>query len=665
MNIKDTVKSMANVNIFEEAKVKDLFVGRPYYLDYDKAFLLVTDAWKEKVGGIPQGTFLLAFYANEADDVQECLLLRALKPSKLPTDNEVIASMVEYYKDNIKTSGRSNQLDDFTRYSFSFSGLECRILGTFYMDDKQNLSFGADVENYYSAHNYAAYKPMGKVLESIVNFRDGKTIPGGPTDVKIGKVRYSSSLRFQERQEVVPVYVSPQDFIGKRTATFGMTRTGKSNTVKKIIEATATISEKATEVLPIDYVKDDNVAELLDPFNDNGTLKYKVGQIIFDINGEYANKNLQDEGTAIFDMFSSITERYSVLEKDGFKVMKTNFYEDIGSGFELITSLLADESVDYIKSFLAIDLKEPEAANSSAHIRWERKIAAYKCCLYRAGFAVDDSYKVRFSGNKDLNLKCGGDPSKGITLEKACDWFTWVRENEDDDFFINYKKKKGHDWADEELKSILVFLTKKRTAKGAANCSGYKKLNPLNEYHTNTTKESFSQEIVSHLRKGGIVIIDLSQGSPTIQRTYSEKICWSIFNDSMNRFVHMMPNNFIQFYFEEAHNLFPKKDDKDLSQIYNRIAKEGAKLNIGMIYATQEVSSISSNILKNTQNWFIAHLNNDDELKEIRKFYDFDDFCESLVKYSAGSDKGFIRMKTYSNAFIVPVQIDRFSAKEV
>lgn len=66
----------------------------------------------------------------------------------------------------------------------------------------------------------------------------------------------------------------------------------------------------------------------------------------------------------------------------------------------------------------------------------------------------------------------------------------------------------------------------------------------------------------------------------------------------MNAFVNNVPNNFIQFYFEEAHNLFPKKDDKDLSQIYNRIAKEGAKLNLGMIYATQEVSSISSNILK-------------------------------------------------------------------
>ena len=80
-----------------------------------------------------------------------------------------------------------------------------------------------------------------------------------------------------------------------------------------------------------------------------------------------------------------------------------------------------------------------------------------------------------------------------------------------------------------------------------------------------------------------------------------------------------------------------------------------------MIYATQEVSSVSSNILKNTQNWFIAHLNNEEELREIRKYYDFGDFVEGLIRFSASIDKGFVRMKTYSNAFSVPVQIDKFS----
>ncbi|MEQ8192843.1 MAG: ATPase, partial [Candidatus Eremiobacterota bacterium] len=121
MSLVGTVQKLASVNIFEETKRKDLFVGRPFYLDYNKTFLLIADAWKNQVKGIPQGTFLLAFYENE--DYNEALLLRALGPTKLPTDNNVITSMVEYYKDNLKTSGKESQLDDFTRYEFSFSGL--------------------------------------------------------------------------------------------------------------------------------------------------------------------------------------------------------------------------------------------------------------------------------------------------------------------------------------------------------------------------------------------------------------------------------------------------------------------------------------------------------------------------------------------------------------
>jgi len=642
-----------------------IFIGRPFHIDYDRAHILIADSWKAKAKGIPQGSFLLAYYENE-ENVLEALLLRVLKPSKLPTDNDVVSSMIEYYKDNLKTSGKENQLDSFTRYEFSFSGLECRILGTFYKDETAKWLFGADVENFYSAHNYSVIKPNSEVLKLIVNFRDGE-ITDKPKDIPIGKVRYSSSRRFQGKETNVIVFVSPADFLGKRTALFGMTRTGKSNTVKKIIQATVHMNEMAK--LELDQHKGITIEYSLESFTKEGVPKYPVGQIIFDMNGEYANANLQDEGTAIFELYKNQTVRYSTISKDGFKVMKVNFYRDIESGFELVRShLLQGKDSTYLQDFRAVQMERPAdySINDSARIRYDRKVAAYLCCLYEANFPINPGFRVKFVGNKELNELAGEsrniDPSKGISLKEASEWFSNVWDNYNTcPYILNYPEDhEDREWADRDLKAMLILLTRKKTPTSRSLVDGFLRLRGLVELHTETVDRSYDQSILDELRSGRIVIIDLSQGDPNIQSLYSERICKYIFDSSMNRFIKNQPNNFIQFYFEEAHNLFPKKEDKDLSDVYNRLAKEGAKLNLGIIYATQEVSSISANILKNTQNWFIAHLNNEDETKEIKKYYDFGDFSDSLVRFSALSDKGFVRMKTYSNPFVVPVQIDRF-----
>ena len=234
-DVLEQLKTLASVDLFKEGRTPESFVGRPFYCDYTHVKVLVNDKWKHRVGGVPAGCFLLCAYDGEPD-VHEMILVRVLGPTALPTDSEVIASMVDSYKEEVPPGGKQSKLDSFTRYEFMFSGLECRVLGTFYRDDTDKTLFGADVENFYSAHNYSVYKPVGRVLEYIVNFREGTGIPGGKDEVRLGEVRYSAS-RLNNSGSPAPVYVSALDFVGKRTALFGMTRTGKSNTVKKIIES--------------------------------------------------------------------------------------------------------------------------------------------------------------------------------------------------------------------------------------------------------------------------------------------------------------------------------------------------------------------------------------------------------------------------------------------
>lgn len=638
--VVEELKKLATVDLFEECRKHEAFVGRPFYLDFDRLRLMSNDKWKHAVGGVPAGAFLLALYAGEPN-VDEAILLRVLRPTKLPTDDDVVMAMVDHYKET-PADGDNAKLDSYTRAEFQFSGLECRVIGTFYKTGTGTIRFAGDLDNFYSPHNYRVVKPTGTVLEYIVNFREGG-IPGGKGDERIGRVRYSSSLRHVTGEDV-PVYVSALDFLGKRTALFGMTRTGKSNSVKKIIQSTIGISQSGVQL--------------------NGEKLKPVGQIVFDINGEYANANQQDDGTAIFQQYPDDVTRYSVLEKPGFKVMKLNFYGSLGDGFGLLTSLLTDDSADYVKAFISIDWEQPDPSDRGAMTRYERKVAAYMACLYRAGFE-QKGITVKFQSSKEIRESSipgldGVEPKNGISLDDAAAWFAAAWDNyreQGGPFEASKRANGGREWADEDLQTLMRFLTRKRQPGGAPSETGFRKLMRGRSLHTSAVGKSFEDEIVDLLRAGKIVIMDLSQGDPEIQRTYSDRVCRRIFNDGMERFIRNEASNFIQMYFEEAHNLFPRRDERDLTLIYNRLAKEGQKLRIGLCYATQEVSSISSSILKNTQNWFVSHLNNQDELRELNKYYDFEDFSDSLRRTT---DRGFIRLKTDSNTFIVPIQVDQF-----
>lgn len=448
-NLRDEFEKIAKVDIFEVADEIKNFVGNPFRIDYDKTSVLTCDFWKYQVGGISQGCFLLAFYDNDfGDKMKEAILIRAIKPCSIPSDNSIINSRVELFKEELKTSGDDRQIDQFTRYELSFSGLECSILGTFYKTTDGKVEFGADVENFYSPHLYKVYKPSGKHLQYIVNLRDNDGPLKPDSNFQIGTVRYSSSRKnFSESASTdEKVYMHTKDILGKRTALFGMTRTGKSNTVKKLIEATQELSSKATNN---NNTSTGNFQEDINPYNENEIPKAKVGQIIFDINGEYANKNLQD-GTAIFEKYKKDdVTRYSVLEKTGFEVLKINFYKDIPAGQELMRGYFKQfgKQSDYVEDFLGVSLeKEEEELQGGEKIRYERKIAAYKCCLKLGGFNVAGNTKLYFDGCKEINdkVKEGGiDPKKGISYDDAITWFTQVWKNYDEwDYLKNYESKK-------------------------------------------------------------------------------------------------------------------------------------------------------------------------------------------------------------------------------
>src|SRR5207248_11736183 len=175
--------------------------------------------------------------------------------------------------------------------------------------------------------------------------------------------------------------------------------------------------------------------------------------------------------------------------------------------------------------------------------------------------------KVKFTGAKPINDAVGFDPKDGISLEQTAQWFAWVWENyRTHTYFTSYPANNaGREWAEDDLKSLMRFLTRKPDPGAQASEAGFRKLVRLRSLHTATIQKSYELEIVDLMRAGKIVVVDLSQGNPQIQRIYSDRLCSAIFRDSMDRFIKNEATNFVQMYFEEAHNLFPKKNEADLT----------------------------------------------------------------------------------------------------
>jgi len=111
-------------------------LGRPLYIDYDKAAVSISDKEKLKAGGVPNGSFLMA-YTTGSGNLPQALLLRVM--NALDTRNG-------------SGSGPNPGQDE--------TFMECRVLGTIYPDKVKGTCFGSDVGDLLSPSNYILVNPI-------------------------------------------------------------------------------------------------------------------------------------------------------------------------------------------------------------------------------------------------------------------------------------------------------------------------------------------------------------------------------------------------------------------------------------------------------------------------------------------------------------------------
>jgi len=620
--------------------IPDNFIWNVFSINFERLNIFVKDDLKLKNNWLSLNTLLIVKHKVTNDQI----VVRVINTASLPNDLQKMSWLIDLFKDREK----DDSIDLVTRKELSWTWYECRILWMIFEDENNKMKFGSDLSNIYATYTYEVYKPSWKELENLIKLSAGFDLNSEIKQSKLERywiIRYSSSIQRKVTPfSDTPFYINPDDILARRTALFWMTRTWKSNSIKKLVQ---TVEKMNTE---------DRV----------------IWQIIFDINWEYANTNDQD-WTSIYEKYKDKVKRYSFWEKEWFEIMKIDFFDDqngwLQEWFFLLKSLLEEKSswADYFQAFLTIDLEKPEEYEFSKSIktRYDRLIALYKVVLRKAWFTPDPKTELQFTGFQELDKQLWQIRWKGYcTYDEGEQWFTelWKQYNSLE-HILDYKTSHcWKEWASEELKSLLTILTGSKVPGWDKTVSWYTKLTPYQEYHA-IPKRGIDQlyyvKIIEDLSKWKLVIIDLSQGEWKVKQIYIDKLAKEIFYFNMKKFTNWeIPPNF-QLYFEEAHNIFPQNSN-DLTQIYNRLAKEGAKYNIWLVYATQELSAISPSILKNTENWFISHLNNDSELNLLKNYYDFWDYLKTLKQFSKGTDLWYSKIKMLSYPLTLPVQIDLF-----
>lgn len=612
-------------------------VGYVLDIGYDIITVITSDPFKKAVGGVPRNSFLIMVPIDYQNFPPHFTLLRVLESAPTPLSKDVQQTYFELQKKSMP------EIDIFTQSELQWGALKTSVLGMFYPhpENTDAIEFSGDLNNFVSAHKYKVYAPSDDLLDLIVN-----TLVRKKGRFPMGKLRMTE-CRLPLPGKPLPdvgVNVTTSDFMGCRTAMFGKTRLGKSNVVKLIAQS------------------------LIETQNN-------VGQLIFDINGEYANDNPQDNNRSLASGYPDKCIVYALTQKEGTKSrpLKLNFYTSPDASLPVLASLLKQANRDsiYIKAFTSVELPSIDVLKNltvgSEKIRLIRRIQMYWAVLSKAGFAAKETdlrnlglssgttsyFNPGFSQNLRNAVYKKNPPQQPNSLASLVTELEAVnryrRDTGPDD--SNLQSSSGNPLFTGEDIALLEFL---EPAPGRA---GVSLIMPFRMYH-DANAGDFMRDILDFIDAGKTVILDLGNANPQVMEYFSNELSNAVFNHQVDKFSNNnLADHFVQLYFEEAHNLFPRT--QDVTTIYSRFAKEGAKYHIGMVYSTQSPTTINRDLLAQTENFFIAHLSSQDEVSALGKLnVAYDCLQEDIL---SAKTPGYIRMLTRSHRFVIPVQVDLFA----
>lgn len=461
------------------------------------------------------------------------------------------------------------------------------------------------------------------------------------------------NVRWGEAQvgsaSAAPVAMSVNEVVGKRTAMFGKTRLGKSNVVKLLMQGVLNATEASNH----------------------------VGQLVFDVNGEYANDNPQDGNFSIASAYPDRVLVYflSTQPRGDGEFLRYNFYDIPERATEIFGELLTPSVLEIPEVRNVMMIRFPAlstldlggADEISARFR---KLCLFWTLLYDAGFEPGETVTdlIAKRGMRDLGIsqalrmaawqaiKSRVPPSLPTSFAEVTEEMKVLSA-----FSLKYANdpnlRTGRvELFDEEDKVVQEILCQK-------NGVGSYFLRECLQFHSAHASD-FLKDTIAALDAGKTVIIDLGAAGERIVRYFARIISVAVFQHQEHKFItNTLHGRFVHLYFEEAHMIFPvEAAGKNVTDIYARFAKEGAKFGIGIVYSTQSPTSVSYSLLTQTENFFVGHLSSSIDVDMLSSVQSL--FAPVREEIMQSRLPGYMRVLSYSRRFVLPVQAKRFDPRE-
>ena len=230
---------------------------------------------------------------------------------------------------------------------------------------------------------------------------------------------------------------------------------------------------------------------------------------------------------------------------------------------------------------------------------------------------------------------------------------------DDNSFYKKVLRQKDGSWDESNWqKDFVDWLS-------TSSKSGYTPLRSIRKKLTGVTKRSFFSdksvlsELLSFLKEGKMVIVDLSGLGELDQMFVSSIICRALFINNMYNFELEKSNEMIStvVFFEEAQNLLSPSKAQEGS-IFVRLAKEGRALLLGVCAITQQPSAIDRQLLSQFNTFVALHLEFMDDIEYLKRVAgNFAGLEQDLRRKIPGN----AYLVTRDKPFAIPLRVEHFT----